>query len=84
MPPIRGSATVRFSRSDEQLAETLAFAVHFLSRKEAIPARPAAALLESYERLVPGTWNAALLLLTFPAYERHSLVPSVRSLRVWN
>jgi hypothetical protein len=84
MPPIRDSLRYGFRDPDEQLAETLAFAVHFLSRSEATPARPAAALLESYERLVPGTRNAALLLLTFPAYERHSLVPSVRSLRVWN
>jgi len=84
MPPIRDSLRYGFRNPDEQLAEALAFAVHFLSRSKAIPARPAAALLESYERLVPGTRNAALLLLTFPAYEHHSLVPSVRSLRVWN
>ena len=84
MPPIRDSLRYGFRDPDEQLAETLAFAVHFLARSTAVPARPAAALLESYERLVPGTRNAALLLLTFPAYEHHPLVPSVRSLRVWN
>jgi len=84
MPPIRDSLRYGFRDPDEQLAETLAFAVHFLSRSDHLAPRPAAVLLESYERLVPGTRNAALLLLTFPAYERHPLVPSVRSLRVWN
>lgn len=71
MSPIRDSLRYGFRNQDEQLAESLAFAVHFLdaSRRSG----SAAALLESYERLVPGTRNAAQLLLTFPAYERHPL-----------
>ena len=74
MAPIRDSLRYGFRNQDEQLAESLAFAVHFLdaSRRLAGPTR-AASLLDSYERLVPGTRNAALLLLTFPAYERHPL-----------
>ena len=74
MAPIRDSLRYGFRNQDEQLAESLAFAVHFLdaSRRPTAPVR-AASLLESYERLVPGTRNAAQLLLTFPAYELHPL-----------
>ena len=73
MAPIRDPLRYGFRDHDEQLAESLAFAVHFLdaSRRRGRPSGPA--LLESYERLVPGTRNAASLLLTFPAYERHPL-----------
>lgn len=73
MAPIRDPLRYGFRDADEQLAETLAFAVHFLdaSRRPGRSAGPS--LLESYERLVPGTRNAASLLLTLPAYERHPL-----------
>ncbi len=81
MAPIRDPLRYGFRDQEEQLAETLAFAVHFLdaSRRDGRPVGPA--LLESYERLVPGTRNAASLLLTFPAYERHPLARAAWALK---
>ena len=81
MAPIRDPLRYGFRDPDEQLAESLAFAVHFLdaSRRSGRPGGPA--LLESYERLVPGTRNAASLLLTLPAYERHPLARDAWALK---
>lgn len=81
MPPIRDSLRYGFRDRDEQLAETLAFAVHFLQASSRAGATSAGPLLHSYERLVPGTRNATLLLLTFPEFERHPLAGSARALR---
>lgn len=74
LQPIRDSLRYGFHDRDEHLAEAVAFAVHFLQASAG--ALPPASLLDSYERLVPGTRNAAALLLTFPAYERHPLARS--------
>ena len=73
MAPIRDPLRYGFRDRDEQLAESLAFAVHFLDATRRGGRPSGQALLESYERLVPGTRNAASLLLTFPAYEGHPL-----------
>ncbi len=76
MHPMRDSLRYGYSDRQEQLAEALAFAVHFLqvtARTESADA----SLLASYERLVPGTREAARLLITSPAYELHPLARGV-------
>jgi hypothetical protein len=81
MSPIRDSLRYGFRNQDEQLAESLAFAVHFLDASGRGGGRASPALLESYERLIPGTRNAAALLLALPAYERHPLVRTAWALK---
>lgn len=76
MHPMRDSLRYGYSDRQEQMAEAVAFAVHFLqatARKES--ADPS--LLDSYERLVPGTREATRLLITSPAYELHPLARGV-------
>lgn len=74
--PIRDSLRYGYHDRDEHLAEALAFAVHFLqttSRKESADV----VLLDSYERLVPGTRDAVRLLITLAPYRQHPLAGSV-------
>ena len=76
MHPMRDSLRYGYHDRQEQLAEAVAFAVHFLqvtARTETADA----SLLDSYERLVPGTRAAARLLITSPAYELHPLARGV-------
>ena len=76
MHPMRDSLRYGYSDRQEQMAEAVAFAVHFLQvtarRESADPS-----LIGSYERLVPGTREAARLLITSPAYELHPLARGV-------
>ncbi|HEX6645097.1 MAG TPA: hypothetical protein VF037_10475 [Gemmatimonadales bacterium] len=74
--PMRDSLRYGFDDRQEQLAEAVAFAVHFLqvtARKETADAT----LLDSYERLVPGTGRAAQLLMTSAVYEQHPLLQGI-------
>ena len=76
MHPMRDSLRYGYRDRQEQLAEAVAFAVHFLQ----VTARTGSAdvsLLDSYERLVPGTRAAARRLITSPAYELHPLARGV-------
>ncbi|HEU4829843.1 MAG TPA: hypothetical protein VFT04_11675 [Gemmatimonadales bacterium] len=76
MHPMRDSLRYGYHDRQEQLAEAVAFAVHFLQ----VTARTETAdptLLDSYERLVPGTREAARLIITSPAYELHPLARGV-------
>ena len=79
--PIRDSLRYGYADREEQLAEALAFAVHFLqataSNETADPE-----LLASYERLVPGTRDAVRMLITFPAYALHPLGGGIPMSRV--
>lgn len=76
MHPMRDSLRYGYRDRQEQLAEAVAFAVHFLQ----VTARTETAdpsLLDSYERLVPGSRAAARLLIISPAYELHPLARGV-------
>lgn len=58
----------------EHQAEAIAFAVHFLQATAAVPAGfDHTALLEQYERMVPGTGVMARYLALQPIYARHPL-----------
>lgn len=76
VPPIDDSLRYGYRSLAEHQAEAVAFAVHYLQTT----ARPVfttgerLALLESYERLVPGTRRLARHLLGQPVYTRHPLI----------
>jgi hypothetical protein len=76
VPPIRDSLRYGYDNAHEHQAEAIAFAVHYLQASAAPARTPAerASLLDSYERLVPGTRAVARWLLAQPLYARHPLV----------
>lgn len=76
VPPIADSLRYGYRSLAEHQAEAVAFAVHYLQTT----ARPVFTtgerliLLESYERLVPGTRRLARHLLEQPVYAHHPLI----------
>lgn len=73
--PIRDSLRYGFRSSGEHQAEAVAFAVHYLQTTagEGFTDWERLRLLESYERLVPGTRRLAQYLIGQPIYSRHPL-----------
>lgn len=76
VPPIADPLRYGYRSVSEHQAEAVAFAVHYLQTT----ARPVfttgerLVLLESYERLVPGTRRLARHLLGRPVYAQHPLI----------
>ena len=76
VPPIADSLRYGYGSAAEHQAEAVAFAVHYLQTT----ARPVFTtgerliLLDSYERLVPGTRRLARHLLARPVYAHHPLI----------
>ncbi|MDQ2671125.1 MAG: hypothetical protein M3Y31_10875 [Gemmatimonadota bacterium] len=74
--PISDSLRYGFRSNAEHQAEAVAFAVHYLQATAGTgyPAGARLVLLESYERLVPGTRRLVRYFLEQPVYSRHPLV----------
>jgi hypothetical protein len=62
-----------YANANEHQAEAIAFAVHFLQATSVTPPADATALLEHYERMVPGTGLIARYLALQPVYAGHPL-----------
>jgi hypothetical protein len=73
VPAIRDPKRYGHNSVAEHQAEAVAFAVHFLQATTMTPGADAAALLEQYERLVPGTRLVARYLALQPIYAGHPL-----------
>jgi hypothetical protein len=78
VPPIRDSLRYGFGNRNEQQAEAIAFAVHFVqaTASPALSPERGLELVSAYERLVPGTRAIARWLLTQPIYADHPLMGS--------
>jgi hypothetical protein len=70
---MRDSRRYGHDKVSEHQAEALAFAVHFLQASAAANDAEAAAGLEQYEHLVPGTGAMVRYLALQPIYARHPL-----------
>lgn len=70
---IRDTRRYGHDKVSEHQAEAIAFAVHFLQVSASAPRSAAAALLEQYELLVPGTRAMTRYLALQPIYFRHPL-----------
>lgn len=73
IPPIRDPKRYGHGNAAEHQAEAIAFAVHLLQATTVAPAADAFALLEQYERMVPGTRLVARYLALQPIYAGHPL-----------
>jgi hypothetical protein len=73
--PIRDSLRYGFRSTQEHQAEAVAFAVHYLqtTARAGLTNWERLTLLESYERLVPGTRRLAQHLIGQPIYRYHPL-----------
>jgi hypothetical protein len=73
VPTIRDPKRYGHGNVAEHQAEAIAFAVHLLQATALTPATDALALLEQYERMVPGTRLVARYLALQPIYAAHPL-----------
>ncbi len=73
--PIRDTLRYGYGSQQEHQAEAVAFAVHYLqtTARAGLTTWEALTLLESYERLVPGTRRLAGYLVGQPVYAGHPL-----------
>jgi hypothetical protein len=73
IPSIRDPKRYGHASASEHQAEAIAFAVHFLQATRASRPAEGDALLEQYERMVPGTSRMARYLALQPTYASHPL-----------